>query len=258
MTETAIAPMRACSKCGVEKPLTREHFKINTRTKTGLTARCRPCANLAGREQWKARYTKDPERGREKTRAWRAANLEKVVEMNRRAKTDAKRVRDKENSKKRWASLTAEERAVEAERQRAWRSNNRERANELAQQYRDRQSADARKRRLESVTRSGAEWRRNNPDACRAMAARRRAAKRNADGTYSKEDVLALFNAQRGCCLYCESALETYHVDHFIPLSRGGTNWPENLVLACGSCNSQKHTKLPWEWRPDLFSPPTQ
>lgn len=257
MTETAIAPMRVCSKCGVEKPLTLEHFKAERRGRLGLTARCKPCINLANKERWRAAFSKDPSRYREKTRKWRAANPEKVAEINQRGKTDAQRERGRENKRKWWASLTAEEKANCAARLRSWTAENREKAREFAQKYRDAQSEDARQRRLEGMRRSGAEWRRNNPDACRAMAARRRARKRNADGTYSKEDVLALFNDQRGICRYCKSALDTYHVDHFIPLSRGGTNWPENLVLACGSCNSQKHTKLPWEWRPDLFSPPT-
>lgn len=257
MTETAIAPMRACSKCGVEKPLTREHFKINTRTKTGLTARCRPCANLASREQWKARYTKDPERGREKTRAWRAANLEKVVEMNRRAKTDARRQREKERSKKRWASLTAEERAVCAERTRAWTLNNRARANYLAKEYRDRQSPEARERRLEKVRIQSAAYAKTHPEIAVARAARRRALEAGAEGHYTKEDVKDLIKKQGRNCKYCGVFLKKFSIDHFIPLSRGGTNWPENLVLACCSCNSRKHTKMPWEWRPDLFSPPT-
>jgi 5-methylcytosine-specific restriction endonuclease McrA len=43
----------------------------------------------------------------------------------------------------------------------------------------------------------------------------------------------------------------SWQVDHVIPLSRGGSNWPTNLVCACGQCNSRKCDKLPWlEWQP--------
>lgn len=33
-------------------------------------------------------------------------------------------------------------------------------------------------------------------------------------------------------------------VDHYIPLKKGGTNAPENLVLMCKDCNAKKHSKI--------------
>jgi 5-methylcytosine-specific restriction endonuclease McrA len=33
-----------------------------------------------------------------------------------------------------------------------------------------------------------------------------------------------------------------------IPLSKGGTGWPANLVPACKSCNLSKAMKNVWEW----------
>jgi 5-methylcytosine-specific restriction endonuclease McrA len=39
-------------------------------------------------------------------------------------------------------------------------------------------------------------------------------------------------------------------VEHIIPLSRGGTNDPENVVLACRRCNFSKQDRLLSEWRP--------
>ena len=37
----------------------------------------------------------------------------------------------------------------------------------------------------------------------------------------------------------------SWHIDHRLPLARGGTNQANNLVLSCRSCNSRKGTK---EW----------
>ena len=47
-------------------------------------------------------------------------------------------------------------------------------------------------------------------------------------------------------CIYCKAPYE--EVDHFFPLSKGGTSWPANLVPACRSCNRKKYNKNPWEF----------
>lgn len=49
-------------------------------------------------------------------------------------------------------------------------------------------------------------------------------------------------------CAYCEDASERFTADHVIPLSRGGSNDPENLVCCCLPCNSSKRDQLLSEW----------
>jgi len=52
------------------------------------------------------------------------------------------------------------------------------------------------------------------------------------------------------CCAYCHSSLERKaEMDHVIPVAKGGTGWPSNLVPACRSCNARKNTK---RWQPKL------
>lgn len=50
-------------------------------------------------------------------------------------------------------------------------------------------------------------------------------------------------------CHYCRTALteETSTIDHRIPLARGGSNLPDNLVLACVPCNRDKADAMPKE-----------
>lgn len=61
-------------------------------------------------------------------------------------------------------------------------------------------------------------------------------------------------SAQNGKCWWCGKDVgDTYHVDHLIPLARGGTNKPNNIVIACPFCNQSKHDKLPHEWCGRLF-----
>ena len=42
------------------------------------------------------------------------------------------------------------------------------------------------------------------------------------------------------------------HLEHKIPLSRGGTNARENLDIACQHCNNKKFTKTESEYRKEL------
>jgi 5-methylcytosine-specific restriction endonuclease McrA len=51
-------------------------------------------------------------------------------------------------------------------------------------------------------------------------------------------------------CAYCGVKLSTYTatLDHVIPLSRGGSDEPRNLVWCCKKCNYSKGNKLPYEW----------
>lgn len=53
-------------------------------------------------------------------------------------------------------------------------------------------------------------------------------------------------------CYWCGADLaDGFHVDHVIPLSRGGPHTVHNLVPACPECNLSKGDKMPiTEWSP--------
>ncbi|MGP0054591.1 MAG: HNH endonuclease [Steroidobacteraceae bacterium] len=43
------------------------------------------------------------------------------------------------------------------------------------------------------------------------------------------------------CACGCGRSLHLgFHVDHVVPLARGGTNWPANLALLAPVCNRKK------------------
>jgi 5-methylcytosine-specific restriction endonuclease McrA len=70
-----------------------------------------------------------------------------------------------------------------------------------------------------------------------------------AEGTHTAEDIRHIYEEQEGRCAYCGITLyDDYAVDHVVPLSRGGTNWPDNLAVACMFCNQSKHDRLLSEW----------
>lgn len=82
----------------------------------------------------------------------------------------------------------------------------------------------------------------------RLAQARRRARKVTAKGSHTKRDIERIFAAQKGRCagVGCHKRFSKrlrYEIDHIVPLSRGGTDYPRNLQLLCGPCNSKKHAK---------------
>ena len=83
----------------------------------------------------------------------------------------------------------------------------------------------------------------------RVKTQRRHKRAQASETSFTVTDVERQYQSQKGHCYYCKRKVgDTYHVDHVIPLSRGGSNGPENIVIACPDCNHSKSDKLPSEW----------
>ena len=80
----------------------------------------------------------------------------------------------------------------------------------------------------------------------RIACSRRKLREAGTEGSHTAEQMLNKLNVQCGECLYCRKDITgSYTVDHIIPISKGGTDWIENIQLLCKSCNSRKHNKMP-------------
>jgi len=90
------------------------------------------------------------------------------------------------------------------------------------------------------------QWRAENRDKYRAMRRRRKARVKGASFV-GLVDEAAIYELYNNCCVYCGSR-DNLTLDHIVPLSKGGKHISENLLVACGSCNSSKGAKLLEEW----------
>ena len=88
-------------------------------------------------------------------------------------------------------------------------------------------------------------WRRANPEKVSAIDKLRRARTLGAVGSCTWAQWKAIQVAYAGLCAYCGKKPAALSQDHVIPLSRGGSHTPENIVPACRSCNSRKGARPP-------------
>lgn len=93
------------------------------------------------------------------------------------------------------------------------------------------------------------QWKLDNPERVRALHMKRNALKRGTVGSFTADDVRAIFKAQKGKCAYCRTKLgKKYHVDHIVALINGGTNDRRNIQITCPPCNLRKNRKDPIDY----------
>lgn len=78
------------------------------------------------------------------------------------------------------------------------------------------------------------------------LNARRRARKKNAEGSHTFGEWKLLKKQYGYCCPWCEKCEPEIKLteDHIIPLSKGGSDYIENIQPLCRSCNSIKYNKI--------------
>jgi 5-methylcytosine-specific restriction endonuclease McrA len=135
-----------------------------------------------------------------------------------------------------------------------WREQNRTRDNASTAAYvkknkaaRKRWLANYRCRNRKRLSLAGKLYRQKNPHSHTQSEAKRRALARQLT-IGSKEAIRAVYrlcaSAQAIPCAYCGTATAKggRHVEHKMPLSRGGAHSADNLAIACPDCNLRKGT----------------
>lgn len=157
-----------------------------------------------------------------------------------------------------------------ADQDRRYRAANPEKQHAYQRRYRrkHRSKQTERMRRWRSVNReldraNARNWRSENLEKARACWHNHKARRLAAPGHHSAADVQAQYERQKGRCFWgrsvnpgCAVTLKRgYHVDHVIPLAGGRvtSNGPDNIVLACPSCNLRKGAKDPMDFAGVLF-----
>ena len=83
----------------------------------------------------------------------------------------------------------------------------------------------------------------------RRSSRNRREREKYTEGIHKDSDIKKIYQLQFGMCCFCGAKLKpfgkkgAFHKEHLKPISRGGTNWPHNIGLACEKCNKMKYSK---------------
>ena len=172
------------------------------------------------RNATRKRYVdKDPEREAKRKRALA------LKQHHEKYQSDPAFRARKNAATKRWAEQNHERNTAH---KRAWRERNRQVENAKA---------------LERL--------RADPDKTKATRAAQKAMRKAAIGRFTAEDVQTLLERQGYRCAapHCRiDVLHDFHCDHVLPLSRGGTNSPDNIQILCPTCNLTKNDRTMEEW----------
>ncbi len=235
MSNLSHAPLKTCTKCKQNKPATPEFFNRDSGQTSGLRPDCKECRAAYSRRYFEANRDKilaqnkvwqeaNPERYNASIRRWQEANPDKVKAAHQRTVAKHRGQINAQSRAYRWAHI------------------------EEMREY-DRQYSKANREKKRNDQRR---YREQDPNRYRAYCHNYRAQKGNGGKGVSAEDIKSQYDTQSGRCFWCSLLVgDSYHVDHVIPLSRGGLHQPDNIVIACPSCNMRKHDKLPLtEWKP--------
>lgn len=172
-------------------------------------------------EYYKGYYEENKERVREMSRRYQEENKEKIAEYKEKN-------REKESlRRKRYYEANKEK---EAECQRGYRKENKEKIAEREKRYRE----ENREKRAET----NKKWCRENPEKVRANHARRRAKLREALDPNANKSII---DSRYEAATYLSDVTGVdWHVDHTVPISKGGKHHEDNLQVVPQSWNSGK------------------
>ena len=206
---------KICTKCNTEKELT-EFGNLST-TKDGKQFRCKECRNLSARESTQRADSNHKEvlkKSYQKHKEKRIKEKAEYRESNRKLLADKQKEYYRENK----------EECIEY--QKKYRAYNKERIRDYWKMYR--------------ATEQGKTVKRNSNH-------KRRTLTKNGDVTVQQLKELYLTAKN---CYWCNTKLNknNTHLDHLMPLSKGGEHTLSNLVISCRKCNLSKNAKDPIEF----------
>ena len=225
---------KTCTKCGIEKDIS-EFYKQKS-GKHGYRAECKECIK---------QYTKD--------------NREKIALRNKNYYINNKEVILLQNKK--WRSNNIEKLVVYNKK---YRAENREKLIKQKKEYNKTHKEFYTKyhkeygkgyyiKNIDKIKLQHKEWKQNNKDKVNLDYAKRRALKLKATPVLTKQELQDIELIYKLAQQLSNIGGTNYHVDHIVPLSKGGLHHPDNLQVLTQRDNLCKSAKLDYKYQDEVF-----
>lgn len=228
---------KRCSACSQILPY--EAFGKIAKSSTGRRSACNKCRSIESRS-YRQRY---PEKKKLADKLYQQNNADKI-KIRRQAYREA----NAEYIAAWHKAYREQNKEAIAEMKREWRKRNAEWADNASKRWQE-----ANKDLVREYKRT---YRKNNPDRDKsyylanpakfhANRVKRRAREASAIRyLVTNKDIRRIMSKP---CIYCKAKSE--HLDHVLPLAKGGYHGLGNLAGACAECNLSKGPKYVSEWR---------
>ena len=212
---------KTCKRCGMEKPLEREHFRLSKNHKDGFRSECKECARMISKEY----REKNKEKINSYQKEYRKINTEQTSQSSKKYR---------ENNKGKVKEMREN-----------WEFNNKEKRSQYHKEWY--QANKKRKRQNErKLYLKSEKHRKYKLELCKIRNHRKRSV--ISDFTTSEWEICKTFFDNR--CCYCGGDCDELQQEHFVPVAKGGAYTKANMIPACGSCNSSKNDSDFHDWYP--------
>lgn len=247
---------KVCTKCGEEKPLTEENFRL---IKNKFKSNCRACENKIAKEyrkgnkekieQW---FSKNKDKVKEYSKKYREENKEKVNEAsltwykNNYEKIREYREENKEALRQREIKYAQANKEKIREVKKIYYQNNKNKISKQQAEY----------RKINNIKKKPLSWKERksyyiaNQEKFKIYRQTRKAKIKQLPCEINYEIWIEIKEAFDNECAYCGKG-GNLEQEHFIPISKGGEYTKNNIIPACKSCNCSKRDKDFFEWYPE-------
>lgn len=244
--------VKKCYQCGGKLPANPKYFYRNKASNDGFQTICKECTKVNNRKYYKnnqekaikysrAYYMENKEQKLKEAKEYYEENRDDILEYHRKYKEE-----NKEEIRKQRRKYRQENRKEISEYNKRYR--------ECNQEYYANYGREYRQKNKESIYKRNNEYARDNPEKTRMWSQRRKARKAMLPHSLSEEEWEQTLEAFDYSCAYCghkpSEGEPRLHQEHFIPVSHRGGYTAENIIPACKSCNSSKHTRGFFKWYP--------
>ena len=235
---------KICIKCNTEKEINEFPFRKDNGTFRNV---CKKCISLKAKIDRK----NNPEKHKLRDRISREKNREKLTEYNKQY-----RLKNKESLEAKNKEKYRNNKEYYSEYSRLYREKNKEKIKQQGILYREKykkiifqkkkEYSEKNKDKINAYHRKYQKIEKN-----RILTANRRHKRRTLEkkGDVTAEQLENLYNTV-DICYWCNTKLKksNTHLDHYIPLSKGGEHTLSNLVISCRKCNLSKNAKDPFDF----------